>query len=177
MSIRIDMCTQGSAGGASRTATARGGLRRTLCAWLCATAIALAPAAAIALAPSSAEASRGGEIAKQARLGVGSFFASILYAPVKLVYATGGLVVGGLAYLVTAGDGDAAKTILVPSTLGDYVVTPKQLTGDEPLEFIGREPGYSEPDPATIARAPESEVAARTADSWETESSSAPEGW
>jgi len=153
------------------------GLRRRACAWLCAAAIALAPAAAVALAPSSAEASRGGEIAKQAGLGVGSFFASVLYAPVKIVYATGGLVVGGLAYLVTAGDGDAAKTILVPSTLGDYVVTPNQLRGEEKIEFIGREPGYAEPDPSTIARAPESEVAARGAEAWETDSSSAPEGW
>jgi type IV secretory pathway VirB2 component (pilin) len=73
-----------------------------------------------------------------------SALTSLVYAPVKVVYAIGGCVVGGFAWVFSAGDNDVAKTVVTPAVRGDYVVTPQHLRGERPLEFIGREPepGY-----------------------------------
>lgn len=92
--------------------------------------------------PAASTSASAGEMSKQAGLGVGSALTSLVYAPVKMVYALGGLVVGGLAWAFSGGDNQVAKVVLTPSVLGDYVVTPKQLVGDEPLEFFGRDPDY-----------------------------------
>jgi hypothetical protein len=73
-----------------------------------------------------------------------SALTSLVYAPVKVVYALGGLVVGGFAWVFSAGDNDVAKMVATPAVRGDYVVTPEHLRGERPLEFIGRapDPGY-----------------------------------
>lgn len=94
-----------------------------------------------------------GEKAKVAGLGAGSAIVSLVYAPVKLVYATCGLFVGGLAYAFSGGDTTVANTVLTPSVLGDYVVSPQQLAGNESFEFFGRDPGY-QPRSANVAIAP-----------------------
>ena len=62
---------------------------------------------------------------------------SILYLPVKIVYAGIGGVVGGIAYLLSAGDGEVADSIWVASVEGDYYLTPAHLRGDEPVNFKG----------------------------------------
>ncbi len=79
-----------------------------------------------------------------------SALSSLVYAPVKVVYAVGGLVIGGFAWLFSAGDNDVARTVTTPAVRGDYVVTPEHLRGERPLEFIGREPEprYRQPEPA-----------------------------
>jgi type IV secretory pathway VirB2 component (pilin) len=73
-----------------------------------------------------------------------SALSSLVYSPVKVVYAVGGLVVGGFAWVFSAGDNDVLNTVVTPAVRGDYVVTPEHLRGARPLEFIGREPepGY-----------------------------------
>ena len=81
-------------------------------------------------------------MSKQAGLGFGSAVASLIYAPVKLCYALGGLVVGGLAWAFSGGDNEVANVVLTPSILGDYVLTPEHLVGDRPIEFFGRDPDY-----------------------------------
>ncbi len=106
-------------------------VRRTAAALACACAITLAPTAALA-----------DSAAKEAGLGLASALVSVLYAPVKIVYATGGLLVGGLAFAFSGGDSDVAKVVISPSVRGDYVITPAQLRGEKSIEFIGREPGY-----------------------------------
>ena len=73
---------------------------------------------------------------------MGSAVVSLVYAPLKLVYAAGGLLVGGLAYAFSGGDAEVANVVLTPSLQGDYVISPRQLTGEEPFEFFGRDPGY-----------------------------------
>jgi hypothetical protein len=108
---------------------------------------------ALVLAPSAALASDAGEMSKSAGIGVGSAFASLIYTPVKLCYATGGLLVGGLAWAFSGGDNNVAKVVLVPSVLGDYVVTPQHLKGDHQLEFFGRDPKYA-PDEVDVAASP-----------------------
>jgi hypothetical protein len=70
-------------------------------------------------------------------LGVGAFFTNLVYMPVKFVYATLGGVTGGFAYVLTGFNYSIAKSIWVPSTGGDYVVTPSMLRGDQPIYFSG----------------------------------------
>jgi hypothetical protein len=70
-------------------------------------------------------------------VGVGAALCTLVYSPVKVVYATGGLVVSGLAWLWTLGDGDIAGSIFRSSVGGDYVVTPSHLEGERDLRFRG----------------------------------------
>ena len=73
----------------------------------------------------------------EAALGVGSFFLTLVYAPVKLAYAILGGVVGTFAYGLTGGDLEAAQGIWTPSFYGTYVITPDHLKGNEPVRFFG----------------------------------------
>ena len=93
----------------------------------------------LAFAPATAMADSL-DMSKSAGLGVGSAMATLVYAPVKLCYALGGLVIGGLAWGFSGGDNSVAGVVLTPSVLGDYVITPAHLRGEEPVEFFGREP-------------------------------------
>jgi hypothetical protein len=70
-------------------------------------------------------------------LGVGAFFTNLVYMPVKFVYATLGGITGGFAYVLTGLNYDIAKGVWVPSTGGDYVITPSMLRGDDPIYFSG----------------------------------------
>lgn len=92
-----------------------------------------------AAAPASAEESNS----VAAGWGVLSAFSSLLYAPLKVVYATGGLVIGGIAFGLSAGDSDVWNAVVTPAVRGDYVVTPGNLRGEDTLEFIGRAPDQS----------------------------------
>ncbi len=79
-------------------------------------------------------------LGNEAGYGIGSAFCSMIYAPLKVVYAGGGSVVAGLAYLLSAGDAQVAGPILTAAVRGDYLVTPQHLRGERQLEFIGRDP-------------------------------------
>jgi len=138
-----------------RGRTARS-FRVAILALLCALVVALAPTAALA---SSAQ-----KLSTGAGLGVGSALATLVYAPCKLVYAAGGLVVGGLAYVFSGGDQEVAKIVLTPSVLGDYVVTPAQLKGERSLEFFGRDPDY-DVSRVNVAAGPPEEASSET-DGW-----------
>ncbi|MFP6655251.1 MAG: hypothetical protein VCB25_06465 [Myxococcota bacterium] len=95
---------------------------------------------ALVMAPSAALAEEKAiEVAKEGGLGAAAAVSSLVYAPAKLLYATGGLMVGAVAWLFTGGDGDVAETILTRSLRGTYVITPEILTGEEPLDFVGRD--------------------------------------
>ena len=94
------------------------------------------------VAPSaqSSIASTGGDSReKESSLGlqVASGALSILYTPVKVVYAGLGGIIGGLAYIVTAGNGHVAQNIGDVSLKGSYWVKPSHLEGNEPLRFQG----------------------------------------
>jgi hypothetical protein len=73
-------------------------------------------------------------------LGAGSVLCTFVYGTVKTVYAVGGSIVGGLAFVLTGGRGDVARAIIQPSVRGDYVVTPEHLTMERALVFVGRDP-------------------------------------
>ena len=73
----------------------------------------------------------------EAALGVGSFFLTLVYAPVKMAYAILGGVVGGFTYALTGGDLETAQGVWEPSVYGTYVITPDHLKGNEPVRFFG----------------------------------------
>ena len=120
--------------------------RSLMLSWIVVGALVLTPVAASA---------DNVDTAKDAGIGVGSAFASLVYAPVKLTYAVGGLIDGGLAWAFSGGDNSVAKVVLTPSVLGDYVVTPNHLMGEQTLEFFGRDPEYRDDDrPVDVAASP-----------------------
>jgi len=69
---------------------------------------------------------------------VGAAFASLLYAPAKLVYAGTGALVGGLGWVFSGGDRSVASGIVLPAVRGDYVIAPEHLRGERRLRFVGR---------------------------------------
>ncbi len=98
----------------------------------CAVLLALAPR--VALADDSMESEAG--------LGAASALCSLLYGPTKVLYATAGLLFGGLAWGLSGGDGDVLRAVVTPAVRGDYVVTPSHLRGERPIEFFGKDPEY-----------------------------------
>ncbi len=102
--------------------------------------VAVVIATAVALTLSSAASADEAKIQNDAGMGAASAAASLIYAPTKLVYATGGGLVAGMAYLVSGGDQDVAKPILDASMRGDYVLTREHLKGQRSIEFVGRNP-------------------------------------
>jgi hypothetical protein len=103
-------------------------------------ALAAFAAAALVLAP---VASRAEDLGNEAGWGAAAALSSLVYAPVKLVYAMGGGLTAGLAWLFSAGDSDVVNPIIDASLRGDYVLTPEHLRGQREIEFIGRSPSHS----------------------------------
>lgn len=83
-----------------------------------------------------ATSSEGGS-ASSAGMGVAAGLSSLLYFPLKAVFAIGGGIVGGLAYAFSGGDDKAAKSIWTTSLYGTYIITPDHLRGDKPIRFLG----------------------------------------
>lgn len=98
---------------------------------------ALALGAVLGMTAVPAFAEEKNRFATDFGLGVGAFFTNLVYMPVKFVYATLGGITGGFAYVLTGFNFDIAKGIWVPSTGGDYVITPSMLRGDQPIYFSG----------------------------------------
>ena len=73
-----------------------------------------------------------------AGLQAASWILTIPYGAVKSAYAIGGGIVGSLAWVVTGGSTDVAKSVWIPSMTGDYIVQPQHLTGEKTLYFVGR---------------------------------------
>lgn len=69
--------------------------------------------------------------------GVGAFFTNLIYMPVKFTYATLGAITGGFAYVLTGLNTNVGKSVWIPSTGGDYVITPSMLRGEDPIYFSG----------------------------------------
>ncbi len=47
---------------------------------------------------------------------------TVPYGAVKMAYAIGGGIVGGLAWAITGGNMEVAKSIWIPSMTGEYIV-------------------------------------------------------
>jgi hypothetical protein len=93
----------------------------------------------ISLWPAQAEAqthSAAGEFG----YGVLAVACDIVYAPVKIIYALGGTLIAGPAWLVSGQDRRVFRAIIQPAVRGDYLVTPEHLRGEQALHFMGRDP-------------------------------------
>ncbi len=88
-------------------------------------------------------------VGEEAGYGVGAALASVFYIPAKVTYAGLGLITGGLGYVLSGGKADVANNIIYPAVRGNYVVTPNNLKGTEPIYFVGAPP----PPPETGPRA------------------------
>jgi hypothetical protein len=112
------------------------------------------PLYAQSAAPNNKAAEEG--IGEEAGYGVGAALASVFYIPAKVTYAGLGLLTGGLGYLLSGGKADVANNIIYPAVRGNYVVTPSNLKGTEPIYFVGAPPPETGPradasSPATTA--------------------------
>lgn len=70
-------------------------------------------------------------------LGMAAVGSNIFYIPGKMLYAIGGGIVGGLGYIFTAGNLDAAQNIWSPSVGGTWILTPEMMAGKQPILFSG----------------------------------------
>ena len=95
-------------------------------------------AATITAGPAAAE----DNMTSEAGMGALAGLSTLIYAPVKLAYATAGLVFGGIAWGLSGGDSDVMMAVITPAVRGDYVITPAQLRMEQPIEFFGRDPAY-----------------------------------
>lgn len=77
------------------------------------------------------------QFAKDFGYGMGAFFTNLIYMPAKFTYATLGAITGGFAYVLTGFNTNVGKSVWVPSTGGDYVITPSMLRGEDPIYFSG----------------------------------------
>jgi hypothetical protein len=101
---------------------------------------ASAAAFAFAMGASPVRADEAAQpVDSDAGIGIAAGLASLVYTPAKVIYALGGGVAAGMAYIASAGNQDVTEPILTPSLRGDYVVTPDHLRGTKELEFFGRE--------------------------------------
>lgn len=105
--------------------------------------LVLAGVLASTIAPGPAAAD---ELANEAGMGALSALSTLVYAPVKLVYATAGVLFGGIAWGLSGGDSDVMMAVMTPAVRGDYVITPKHLRMEESIEFFGRDPAYRDAD-------------------------------
>ena len=62
---------------------------------------------------------------------------SLFYTPVKVAYAGLGGFMGGLTYILTAGNEQAAQSVWDASLHGTYWLTAKHLQGEEAIHFKG----------------------------------------
>ncbi|MDH5667432.1 MAG: hypothetical protein OEY86_05405 [Nitrospira sp.] len=76
---------------------------------------------------------------KNVALEVSSWLLTAPYGAFKAAYALGGTAVGGFVWLVTAGDTAVAKSVWTPAITGDYIVRPENLSGQKPINFVGKD--------------------------------------
>jgi hypothetical protein len=100
--------------------------------------IALAVAAAFTFTPASATAESAGAAYG---IGIGCVLVNLVYGPAKVLYATGGAIVSGFAYVFTGGDSEVVRPIWNAAMRGDYALVPDQLKGKKPIVFVSRSPG------------------------------------
>ena len=156
-SMKIQMNRSGTRSRTDDVSAPQTGMRKLMTALL---VVALLGAPSIGFA---GEAAR--ETGREGGLGAAAALSSLVYGPVKLVYATGGLIVGAFAWAFTAGDTQVATKVFTRSLRGNYVVTPDHLTGERELVFIGRDVGQVAAGPAEAVAAAQTATAEKTDES------------
>ncbi len=72
---------------------------------------------------------------EDAGMGTATVLANVLYMPTKLVYAALGGITGSFAYVLTGANYEVAERVWTPSLGGNYVLSPDQLRGTQPIYF------------------------------------------
>jgi hypothetical protein len=75
------------------------------------------------------------DFVEDAGMGTATVLANVLYMPAKIVYATLGGVTGSFAYVLTGANYQVAERVWTPSLGGNYVLSPEQLRGNQPIYF------------------------------------------
>lgn len=102
--------------------------------------------------PAAAQPAAEQSVAEEAGYGVGAALASIFYIPAKVTYAGLGLLTGGVGYVLSGGSAEVANNIIYPAVRGNYLVTPSNLKGTEPIYFVGAPPPAPETGPRADAQ-------------------------
>ena len=99
-------------------------------------------------AASTSSANTEGGTASSAGMQVAAGLSTLVYLPLKLAFAIGGGIVGGLTYAFTGGNEQAAKSVWNTSLYGTYIITPDHLQGNRPIRFLGVADSNDAPAPA-----------------------------
>jgi hypothetical protein len=102
--------------------------------------------------PAAAQPTAEEGVVEEAGYGVGAALASFFYIPAKVMYAGLGLMTGGVGYVVSGGRADVANNIIYPAVRGNYIITPSNLKGTEPIYFVGAPPPTPETEPRAEAQ-------------------------
>jgi hypothetical protein len=92
--------------------------------------------------PGAAWSEEAEGLSSEAGIGAVSALTTLIYGPVKIAYATLGLVIGGAAWGLSGGDQVVFDSVITAAIRGDYVVTPEHIRMERGLEFYGQDPSY-----------------------------------
>jgi len=98
-------------------------------------------------APPSSASTEGGTPSDAGMLAMAGL-STLLYFPLKAVFAISGGIVGGLTYVFTGGNEQAAKSVWNTSLYGTYIITPDHIQGNRPIRFLGVADSNDAPAPA-----------------------------
>lgn len=98
-------------------------------------------------APPSSASTEGGTPSDAGMLAMAGL-STLLYFPLKAVFAISGGIVGGLTYVFTGGNEQAAKSVWNTSLYGTYIITPDHIQGNRPIRFLGVADSNDAPEPA-----------------------------
>ncbi len=101
--------------------------------WLVASVVGVVLMVALPVRPAAASDRYIAELG----LGMAAIASNIFYVPAKMLYATGGGIVGGLGWILTGGNLEAAQNIWSPSLGGTWILSPEMLNGRRPILFSG----------------------------------------
>ncbi len=102
--------------------------------------------------PALAEGDEGGAFSKFA-IGIGAGISTLVYTPLKVVYALTAIPISGLVYMWSVGNTEMAGRVMRSGTQGNFVVTPEHLRGNQTLDFVGpANEGPDEDEPVELAR-------------------------
>jgi hypothetical protein len=102
---------------------------------------------ALAATPTAAWAD---SLPNEGGIGAVAALSTLIYGPVKLTYATLGLLIGGAAWGLSGGDQEVLESVVNPALRGDYVVTPEHIRMERSLAFYGRDGDYREVQQAAV---------------------------
>ncbi len=116
-------------------------------------AVGAALVLALVAAPSASWSESGDGLSNEAGIGALAALSTLIYGPVKLTYATLGLLFGGMSWGLSGGDPQVLDSVITAAVRGDYVVTPEHIRMERTLEFYGQKPQYREVQHAAAAPA------------------------